>query len=123
METDLKAQLLQHEGHFNNYDIVLMPNKNDSDEILWKKSYKRKFIKYNKYKMSDTRQYLEIAYVALPPFYKTNRQGNLDGMDANAWKIIGSHLQFNMKFLKAKHMGKTIHMVNALPNILLSYYV
>ncbi len=111
METNLEAQLLQHEGRFHSFDIVLRPNKNSSNEILWKKSHERKFVEHDKFKLLHTSHTLEIAYVALSPFYSRNKNGDLEGMDANAWKIIGNHLQLNLKFLKAKHMGKTINMV------------
>ncbi len=112
MENNLEAQLPQHEGRFHNFDIVLMGSKNASKELLWKKSHERKFVGHDKFEMPDTSHTLEIAYVPISPFYSRHKNGHLQGMDANAWKIIGSHLQLNMKFLKAKHMGRTINMVN-----------
>ncbi len=111
MEVDWKAQQLQHEGRFHNYDILLVPHKNDSEKIMWKKSYERKFVDLDKFKISHKIHSLEIVYMTLPPFNMRNKDGNLVGIDANTWKIIGSHLHLDMKFTDAISIGRLKNMV------------
>ncbi len=111
MEPEWESEKMQHEGRYHNYEIILIPHQNISGQIVWKKSYEQKFFYYTHSKMTDTSETLEISYSALPPWYIPSTDGKIVGIDVTLWKIIGSHLKLNIRFLKAINMGRTIDMV------------